>query len=73
MKKKHELGNIESTLNKAGDDEMLFILRAQDISSPLVILEWIKINFETAQEGKLQEAFNTALEIRRNTFRKQAD
>lgn len=60
-------------IKKAGDDEPLFVLRSQDISSPLLILEWIKVNFETCTEEKLQAAFKTAMEMRNWPNRKHAD
>ncbi len=47
MRKKEELADgAKGCLGKAGDDEMLFILRAQDITSPIIVLEWIKMNFK---------------------------
>jgi hypothetical protein len=47
--------------DKAGEDEPLFVLRAQDLSSPGVVLEWIKANIETAPHAKLRDALETAL------------
>lgn len=74
MRKKDELAEgANGCLAKAKDDEMLFILRAQDISSPIVVLEWMKLNFETCPEDKLREAFNCALEMKRQNVRKRAD
>jgi hypothetical protein len=73
MKKKAEVNCTDSTLNKAGDEEMLFILRAKDISSPKVILHWIAKNFETASRSKLQGAFNCALRMKEYKGRKAAD
>lgn len=62
MKKKDELAEgAKGCLAKAGDDEMLFILRAQDISSPRVILRWIEINIYNTPEEKLREAFECAM------------
>ena len=73
MKKKAELKNPNSTLNKADDEEMLFILKAKDISSPKVILNWIAENLETASEAKLHEAFICALRMKEHKGRKAAD
>lgn len=53
-----------SSYDKAEDNEELFVLRAKDISSPKVIIEWIKINFETASDAKLRDAFECALRMR---------
>lgn len=63
----------DSCLKKAADDEMLFVLRAQDISSPLIVLDWIRWNFLSVGEDKLREAFEAALEMKRWKHRKQAD
>lgn len=74
MRKKDELAEgAKGCLAKAKDDEMLFILRAQDVTSPLVILEWMKYNFLTCPEDKLREAFDCALEMRKNPRAKTAD
>lgn len=64
---------IDSTWPKIPDHELIFVLRAQDQSAPLVVLEWIKENFETAPTEKLQEAFTCALGMREWSGRKKAD
>lgn len=63
----------DSCLKKAAEDEILFVLRAKDASSPFVVLEWIKINFEDCPKDKLLEAFNCALEMREFPNRRQPD
>lgn len=74
MLKKDELAKgAKGCLAKAGDDEMLFILRAQDISSPKVILHWIELNFENVPDEKLRGAFEAALKMKGHSGRKQAD
>lgn len=74
MTKKNELTALaKGCLAKAADDERLFILRAQDISSPLVVLEWIKYNFTTCPENKLREAFECALQMKKFPSTKTAD
>ncbi len=51
MKKKDELAaGAKGCLAKAADDEMLFVLRAQDKTAPFAILEWMKVNFEHLPE-----------------------
>lgn len=73
MRKKDELAEgAKGCLGKADDNEMLFILRAQDVTSPLIVLEWIKHNFHCSDE-KLREAFECALEMRRHKHTKAAD
>lgn len=74
MRKKDELAHgAKGCLGKAKDDEMLFILRAQDITSPIVILEWMKLSFHSLPEDKLREAFECALEMRKNKNTKSPD
>ena len=43
MKKIEEKNRKDSTFNKANDDEVLFILRGRDNSSPRVIINWIGV------------------------------
>ncbi len=75
MRKKDELAEgAKGCLAKAKDDEMLFVLRAQDITSPIVVLEWMKLNFNTCPTEKLREAFECALEMKNQPGkRKTAD
>ncbi len=74
MRKKDELApDAQGCLGKAKDDEMLFILRAQDHSSALVVLEWIKLNFITCPADKLREAFECALVMKAHENPKVAD
>lgn len=63
----------DKCLRKAGDNEMLFVLRSQDVSAPKIVIEWIRVNFESAKDEKLREAFECALEMRRFGRRKIAD
>lgn len=58
---------------KAADDEMLFVLRAQDISSPKVILHWMAKNFETLSDERLRHALESALEMKKFKGRKNPD
>lgn len=74
MEKKNELApGAQGCLAKAQDDEMLFILRAQDESAPKVVLHWIAKNFETVSDTKLREAFECALQMKHFKGRKKAD
>lgn len=58
---------------KAKNDEMLFVLRSQDNTSPIVVLEWIKLNFNTCPEAKLREAFECCIKMKNSSYRKTAD
>lgn len=73
MRKFEEFNFPTSTFNKANKNEMLFILRAQDITSPKTIVAWIAENIDTAPDEKLIEALECALEMRRHNDRKSAD
>lgn len=58
---------------RLGDDEPIFILRGQDASAPLVVLDWIARNFATCPEAKLREAFEQALQMKNYPFKKLPD
>lgn len=73
MKKSQELAEgAQGCLGKAKYDEMLFILRAQDVSSPKIVLEWIKENLHCNDE-KLREAFECVLVMKNTKNTKSAD
>lgn len=73
MKKSDELSNTQSCLSKAGQNEMLFVLRGQDASSPKTVLFWIAENFDTCPDAKLREAFECALSMKQTRGIKVAD
>ena len=52
-------------LEKAFEDERLFVLMTRDITAPLTILEWIKMNIQLQPEDKLREAFECAMQMKR--------
>jgi hypothetical protein len=56
--------NTDTCLQKAFDDEKLFVLMTRDMTSPAVVLEWIKLNINTQPDDKLREAFECALEMK---------
>lgn len=65
--------SIDTCIKKAAEDEMLFVLRAQDVTAPQTVLEWMKINFENLPEAKLREAFECILEMKKFRNRKSPD
>jgi hypothetical protein len=73
LKKDELLPGAKGCLGKAKDDEMLFILRAQDILAPIVVLEWIKLNFLNCPDDKLREAFEAAIKMKNYPGTKTAD
>ena len=62
-----------SMMAQDGENEPLFILRGTDPSAPLVVMEWIRLNFNTASEHKLRSAFGQALLMRDFPSKKQPD
>lgn len=60
------------TLQKTGDQEEIFVLRAQDQSAPRSVILWIADNLQAPDE-KLRDAFECALRMRRHTRTKPAD
>ncbi|WP_234735301.1 hypothetical protein [Tellurirhabdus bombi] len=65
--------NNDSCIENAAENEPIFVLRAQDASSPKVILHWIAKNFETCPDDKLIDAFNHAIKMKNWPDRKNAD
>lgn len=53
------------TWAKIHHNEPVFILRGQDNTAPEIILKWIAKNLDTVEEGKIKEAFQTVLAMRR--------
>jgi hypothetical protein len=60
------------TLQKAGDHEEIFVLRAQDASAPRSVILWIADNLHASDE-KLRDAFECALRMRKHSQIKAAD
>ena len=73
MTKSEELEDPNSTWNKAGENEPLFILRGQDVTAPKVVLEWIKLNCENCEPSKLRDAYKAVQAMLDTPHRKQAD
>ena len=60
-----QTANKNFVLGKAFGDEELFVLRAMDETAPVIILEWIKENYYTANEDTLRSAFESALRMKK--------
>ena len=75
MRKKDELTIEDSCINKAKDDEMIFVLRGKDPQAPGLILEWcarrVKDGQNKVADGKIQEALQCAriMEIERERYK----
>ncbi len=52
-------------LERAKEDEDVFVLRAQDYTSAKTIVLWIAENIEEAPPEKLREALEVALKMQR--------
>lgn len=65
MRKVDEFLKYNSCLNKAGNDEPLFILRAQDILAPTLVRGWVKAYkaFPNHNPAKVTEALALANEM----------
>ncbi len=49
---------------KPGDDEQIFILRAQDITAPKMVMEWVAENFFNVSDQKPRDAFGCAFRMK---------
>lgn len=69
MKKHEEIFNQNSCLNKAADDEPIFVLRANDPCAPLAVHNWAafyansRAPMTPAQMAKYDEAKRLAYEM----------
>ena len=60
MTKRELLDNPNSCLNKAADDEPVFLLRAQDIWAPEAIKYWASLAKNTIGMDKFKESIGCA-------------
>jgi hypothetical protein len=58
--------NTDKCIQKAFDDEKLFVLMARDATSPKVVIEWIKENIHKQPPDKLHEALDCAISMARS-------
>jgi len=75
MIKRQELATHESCLNRAHDDEPIFVLRANDIGAPDAVRRWAKWygrrkrretgRLTTEQQAKMAEANDLAMDMQR--------
>ncbi len=68
----HVSGDLGCFLRAFAKGEPTFTLRAQDVSAPDIVIEWIGRNLH-ASDTKLREAFEKALRMRTWKDRKAAD
>lgn len=64
MRKKHELGDPSSCLNRAKDDEMIFTLLGRDVAAPTAIRAWvaerIRLGKNSPEDKQIGEALACA-------------
>jgi hypothetical protein len=58
--------NSDLCIQKAFDDERLFVLMARDKTAPEVVRFWATINKDIQPEWKIKEALDCANEMERN-------
>jgi len=65
MRKKDEINHPDSCLNKAKDDEPIFVLRAQDAFAPHLVAAWINLAAATLgfSHPKIAEATDLLAQI----------
>jgi hypothetical protein len=68
----HVSGDLGCFLRAYSKGEPTFTLRAQDVSAPDIVIEWIGRNLH-ASDSKLREAFEKSLRMRSWKTRKAAD
>lgn len=64
MRKRDELTSPKSCLNKAKDDELIFVLLARDVAAPSVIRKWVvermRLGKNHASDPQIVEALASA-------------
>lgn len=66
MKKLDEINTSTSCLNKAADDEPLFVLRAKDLLAPIVVAYWAELASRSGlhEDEKTLEAIRLARDMK---------
>jgi hypothetical protein len=65
MLKKDEVSNPKSCLNKAADDEPVFVLRAKDPIAAEVVRDWAERAFGKHEDDKIDDANQLATQMER--------
>lgn len=63
MIKRKELSDPNSCINRAEDDEPVFVLRAKDPIASQVVLYWCKLAYRIHEEEKIREADDLAIDM----------
>lgn len=69
MRKRDELADPNSCLNRAKDDEMIFVLIGRDVAAPRAIRAWvserIRLGKNSEHDAQVQEALDCANSMER--------
>lgn len=69
MRKQFELNVPGSCLNRAKDNEMLFVLRGHDVAAPSAIRAWVQMRIvmgkNKLEDPQIQEAMQAAVIMER--------
>lgn len=64
MRKQFELADSESCLNRAQNNEMVFVLRGHDVAAPFAIRQWVQMRVtmgkNTLDDKQMQDALSVA-------------
>lgn len=67
MEKREELDCADSCLNKARDNELIFVLLERDLAAATTVKFWIheriRLGKNTTEDEKIKEAMNWVLEV----------
>jgi hypothetical protein len=73
--KREELANPESCLNKARDEEMIFVLLARDAAAPAAIRAWVEkrifLGKNIRKDDQIQDALRAAAAMENKTVKCQ--
>jgi hypothetical protein len=62
MRKNDELSDPRSCFNRAGPDELLFVLLGRDAAAPAAVAAWIEARLRLGKNGPDDEQIRTARE-----------
>jgi hypothetical protein len=77
MKKRDEISDPNSCLNRAGEDETIFTLRAHDIAFPYTVRQWaeerVRLGKNEPDDEQITSALNDAREVEEQHLGEAAD
>ena len=73
MLKRDELADPKSCLNKAADDEFVFVLRGHDVATPGTILAWVAERLRLEKNRPNDPQIHEAIAAANALFKKHCD